>query len=87
MHDPGRTLDTATSFVLRLSQSEPQAWGDFAVHYSRMMRKWMKPWKIPADDIDDILQDTSENLFGQLLTRSGFHREAWEMLDGAERSF
>lgn len=29
----------------------------------------------------------SENLFGQLLTRSGFHREAWEMLEGAERSF
>lgn len=39
MVDPGRSLDTATSFVLRLSQSEPQAWEDFAVHYSRMMRK------------------------------------------------
>ena len=29
----------------------------------------------------------SENLFGQLLTRSGFYREAWDMLEGAERSF
>lgn len=58
MVDPERSLDTATSFVLRLSQSEPQAWEDFAVHYSRMMRTWMKPWKIPADDVEDILQDT-----------------------------
>lgn len=66
MVDSERTLDTATSFVLRLSQSEPQAWEDFAVHYSRMMRKWMKPWKIPADDIDDILQDTYLRVLGNV---------------------
>jgi len=72
MVESGRALDTATSFVFRLSQSDPRAWEDFAVHYSRMMRKWMKPWKIPADDVDDILQDTYLRVLGSV---SGFRHQ------------
>jgi RNA polymerase sigma factor (sigma-70 family) len=64
--DLEESLDTATSFVVRLSHHDPQAWEDFAVHYSRMMRRWMKPWKIPVDEVEDILQDTYLRILGNV---------------------
>lgn len=64
--DSQESLDTATSFVVRLSQHDPQAWEDFAVHYSRMMRRWMKPWRIPLDEVEDILQDTYLRVLGNV---------------------
>lgn len=64
--DSEGSLDTATSFVVRLSQHDPHAWEDFAVHYSRMMRRWMKPWKIPCDEVEDVLQDTYLRILGNV---------------------
>ena len=55
--------ETSTSLIRRLGKHEPRAWEDFATKYTWMMRRWLRSWNIPLDDVDDILQDTCLRVF------------------------
>jgi RNA polymerase sigma-70 factor, ECF subfamily len=50
--------ETSTSLIRRLGQHEARAWEDFAAKYTWMMRRWMRLWKIPCNEVEDIIQET-----------------------------
>jgi RNA polymerase sigma-70 factor, ECF subfamily len=52
------SYDTSTSLIRRLGNNEPRAWVDFGAKYTKIMRRWMRLWKIQREEIEDIIQDT-----------------------------
>ena len=60
--------ETSSSLIQRLGNQEPRAWRDFSTKYAWMMRRWLRSWKIPIDQVDDILQETCLRVFRSVHT-------------------
>lgn len=55
--------ETSTTLLERLGRHEPKAWEDFATKYIWMIRRSLRSWNIPPEDVDDVLQDSCLRVF------------------------
>ena len=60
--------ETSKTLLKRLEQQDPRAWEDFATKYVWMMRRWLRLWKIPGKDVDDVVQDACLRVFRSIHT-------------------
>ena len=60
--------ETSSSLIQRLGNQEPRAWRDFSTKYTWMMRRWLRSWEIPIDELDDVLQETFLRVFRSVHT-------------------
>jgi RNA polymerase sigma factor (sigma-70 family) len=53
-----QTFDTPASLLERLRENESGAWEEFSARYVQVLRRWCAAWRIQANDVDDIVQET-----------------------------
>jgi RNA polymerase sigma factor (sigma-70 family) len=65
-------MDTSLTLLNSLKQQETEAWESFVHRYGGVIRRWAGTWKVPPDDVEDLLQDVYIRVLRQV---SQFERE------------
>lgn len=65
-------MDTSLTLLSSLKQQRSDAWERFVGCYGAIIRRWAGSWKVPPDDIEDLVQDV---YFRVLRRVSDFERE------------
>jgi RNA polymerase sigma-70 factor (ECF subfamily) len=65
-------METCLTLLDSLKQRRSDAWESFVSRYGAVIRRWAGSWKVPPDDVEDLLQD----VYLKVLRRvSEFERE------------
>lgn len=65
-------METSITLLGRVMAGERAAREEFAKRYAQVLRGWCTAWRVPANDIDDLVQETFLSVLAQL---SNFNRQ------------